>query len=451
MKRCVILVPCVWFALMLAAGSAHAAGKPGKPSIDILAPHSGAVVHGSTIVVRVAVHNFRLAKPVFSNPPILKGYAGHIHYALDGVIARSGMTASTTHTLNGVKPGTHSIKAYLATAQHVPFPGVKAATVSVRVANTTPKPTVRGSSHPAGGTTVPPLAAAPTTGGAADISRSPMNFTLLAAGALALLLGLAFLGRRLAFAGFAAGNGDESSREIPPEKQSSSPGFDVMASAESIPPAVPEEPSSSPLAESEPDPGILESDPGPPAIDPARLYQPQPDPPGEPAPRLPAAEHQSPRADVTPPIDQEEPQGALPASEQLPPHGPSTAPRPSGTSAPVESVRDQALSMAREWGSVVESLVRRLDEQAAERSTLLERVRELEQAVHANQAFSDRLDAVSIDALSLEDLQAIKYVTDSLVRDPDHIVVLASVAQHADKLRDVVDGYVRLRSAIENP
>ena len=133
---CLCLIPA-------ASPRARAAGIPhGKPSITIVSPSNGATVHGSSITVHVAVSHFKLVPPVLLSPdkwktiPLLKGNQGHIHYVLDSLAAlvlTRDVTTHLTHTWTNVKPGPHTVIAYLATSQHAPFPGVPAAKIHVMV------------------------------------------------------------------------------------------------------------------------------------------------------------------------------------------------------------------------------------------------------------------------------------------------------------------------------
>jgi hypothetical protein len=130
-------------ALITGSNAVASPGRKGKPTITITSPTNGAVIHGSTVTVHVAVSHFRLVKPILLPPPkwktipLLKGNQGHIHYVLDSVanmVLGRDVVMITTHTWTNVAPGPHTITAYLATSQHAPFPGAKPATIHVTVA-----------------------------------------------------------------------------------------------------------------------------------------------------------------------------------------------------------------------------------------------------------------------------------------------------------------------------
>lgn len=134
-----LVAGCLWLpsAPVLAAGA-----NAGKPSIRIISPKDGAVIHGSTVTVRVAVSNFKLVPPVLVGPnhwsqiPLLKGNQGHIHYLLDSassLVLTRDVVVRTTHTWTDVAPGRHTITAYLANSQHAAFPGAAPAVIHITV------------------------------------------------------------------------------------------------------------------------------------------------------------------------------------------------------------------------------------------------------------------------------------------------------------------------------
>lgn len=155
---------------VLAAGT-----HTGKPVIIITSPSNGAMIRGSSLTVKVAVHNFRIVAPTLVNPPILKGDAGHIHYVLDGLahfVPTRDVSAQLWHTWDGVTPGRHVITAYLSTSQHVQFPGTKQVSVAVLVEASGP----HVSRSPISG------GAADLDGGASDPTDPLISLLLIAAG-----------------------------------------------------------------------------------------------------------------------------------------------------------------------------------------------------------------------------------------------------------------------------
>jgi hypothetical protein len=111
---------------------------PGKPSIRIVSPKSGATVHGG-FDFTVAVKNFRLSCALYGKANV-KGY-GHWHANVDttskgmmGMGTMLGMScAKMFHvSLAGIKPGKHRFVAILEDNTHAPTIGAQAV-VSVTV------------------------------------------------------------------------------------------------------------------------------------------------------------------------------------------------------------------------------------------------------------------------------------------------------------------------------
>jgi exonuclease VII large subunit len=109
---------------------------------------------------------------------------------------------------------------------------------------------------------------------------------------------------------------------------------------------------------------------------------------------------------------------------------------------------DRAVETARTLSAMVQDLVHQLDEQATQRRELEERLQALEQATRGYAALRDQLRDVFSGAVTREDLQTIQRVLQDLSQDPNHIMVLASVAQQAGKLLAVVQGYTRIQEAL---
>ena len=354
-------------AALLMVSAAHAAGhRATRPTIRIVSPANGAVVHGTQLKVRIIVSGFRLVHPVFKNPPVLKGKAGHIQYELDNrgtFVPTRDATTSLIHTWTDVRPGRHTIIAYLATNHFAPFPGAAVSQVTVRL-EPIPRPTP---------TAAPTMVRGPTTGGAAFEVGAPLNVSLLLAGLLALFVGLTMLlGRR-------------------------EPKADAASAAATLPPASPV-----------PDPA--------PATTPTRSEE-----------------------GIAPMTNEPT---TIPTALPIP--GRSLVPRSDG-----QPGRGEILTAARRWPGMIEDLVRELDRLEAEGRELRERVDQLEESARSGERLRSALTATPEEAVTEEELKVVQYVMESLRRDPEHIVVLASVAQNANKLQKVVSRYARVHQAIE--
>jgi hypothetical protein len=176
------------------AGVRRPAAAP-RPTIRIVGVQMRKTGQGAVVSVRVAVSHFKLVQPVYINPPKLPGNEGHIHYVLDSLsnfeAERDAVTA-LSHPWTNVKPGPHTLIAYLATSQHAPFPGVKPAMARINVP--------AGSS---GGTTLRVSSSLPKTGGGNAPGSSPSLALLIVVSCLAIALG--FLSSRLRAADRAQG------------------------------------------------------------------------------------------------------------------------------------------------------------------------------------------------------------------------------------------------------
>jgi hypothetical protein len=109
---------------------------------------------------------------------------------------------------------------------------------------------------------------------------------------------------------------------------------------------------------------------------------------------------------------------------------------------------DRAVEAARTLTAMVQNIVHQIEEQEALRRELQERVRSLEDAARGYSVLRDQLREGFASGLTREDLQTLQRVLQDLAQDPNHIMVLASVAQQAGKLLTVVQGYARVQEAL---
>jgi hypothetical protein len=460
MKRALVLMPALLLLLLPAALGSAAGAAGAKPSIIVVSPQNGAVVKGSTVTMQVAVSDFTLVKPVLKNPPPPNGNVGHIQYALDSTanvdVARDA-SMSLTHTWTNVTPGRHTLIAYLANTLSLPFPTAKPAQISITVqpGSTQPPPSPQ-----------PNVSNAPTTGGGLGNSGLRFNLNLFLLGVLLFILGLGFIGRRYAFAAvgslprqspdpgvaiappqafaFESGGGSEDSST--PQGLQSTEG---MSDHSPVPP----QETITPEPESEPKFGARD-----PQDTPAQPYQTVTEPPyvpiehayaaNEPQPVVsPLQTWNLPASSVSPEpsgVSEEAVVPSAPSSWQAPTQGP-----PIGDASDDERNRSRALEMAQQWSGVVQDLVSQLDKQEAERRQMQDRISALERMVHEHEALRQAFaESAADDPISGDDVQTAQFVADSLVKDPDHIVVLASVAQNAQRIARIVNRYARIHRAI---
>jgi uncharacterized protein YigA (DUF484 family) len=99
--------------------------------------------------------------------------------------------------------------------------------------------------------------------------------------------------------------------------------------------------------------------------------------------------------------------------------------------------------------NIVQRLAERARELESQKQALEQQAAANAQAARSGEALRQTLrETVLSGSVSAEDLQTIQRVLAALARDPNHIMVLASVAQQAGKLTTIVDSFVRLHSAL---
>jgi hypothetical protein len=442
-----------------------AASPAGKATITIVSPKNGAVVRGREVTVRVAVANLVLVSSGARSSS--KGIAGHLQYVLDDLetySADQGAATSLSHAWQNVRPGKHTFIVYLANSQHLPIPSVTPGKAIVTLASAVVRPAGVPPRHTstARRTGSPGVGSPPTTGGGSGNVTSPFNVYMLFGGLFLLAVGLLFLGRRYAFAtagGSALTPGPDN--PVPEARVALEP---QPASLHPSPAAEPQ-PASQPSPTAEADSAVEAPPPAPeprlaafemPAFDPS-----PPPPPATPQSAASLSGHSLDFGSILQdtPAPRTDPQlDAFRASRDV--IGPIEWPAPVtsvagsgvGMDRPASDVaeisRARALEIAREWSTVMQEFVNQLEGQESERQHMLARIDELERVVRAHEALGRVLAGASEDQVTPDDLQAVQYVTDSLLRDPEHIVVLASVAQHAEQLARIVNSYARIHRAI---
>ena len=109
---------------------------------------------------------------------------------------------------------------------------------------------------------------------------------------------------------------------------------------------------------------------------------------------------------------------------------------------------DRAVEMARMLSGIVQDLVRQLEEQEAQGKALREKVGALEDHLRSHESLRQTLRQLAPTSVTAEELQNMQRSLQALSQDPNHIMVLASVAQQARQLLDVVAAYARVHDAL---
>jgi hypothetical protein len=103
--------------------------RPSSPAkLTIVAPKNGAVVHGTSVDLRV---NLEGAKIVPSTTTDIVPDEGHLHVILDDTLI--SMTEGTEQTVPDLTPGLHRIQVEFVASDHAPFDPRVVAIVSFEV------------------------------------------------------------------------------------------------------------------------------------------------------------------------------------------------------------------------------------------------------------------------------------------------------------------------------
>ena len=112
-------------------GGESAASSPGTPSVSatpsgarpastaklsIVSPKNGAVIHGTTVVLKVSLKDAKIVQPTSSN---IVPDEGHLHVILDDELI--SMTGDTQQVLTDLTPGQHLLKVEFVASDHFPF------------------------------------------------------------------------------------------------------------------------------------------------------------------------------------------------------------------------------------------------------------------------------------------------------------------------------------------
>lgn len=106
-----------------------------------------------------------------------------------------------------------------------------------------------------------------------------------------------------------------------------------------------------------------------------------------------------------------------------------------------------AVELAHHLADAVQGMSRRLEEQTAARVNLEQRLDAYRDAERSYETLKQKLAVAQRSSVADEDVETLQRVLQALAQDPNHIMVLASVAQQAQKLQALVADYSNLRAA----
>lgn len=127
--------------------------------------------------------------------------------------------------------------------------------------------------------------------------------------------------------------------------------------------------------------------------------------------------------------------------------GPRAMPLSQGSNS---NARGQAVEAAERLAQMVRELVRELDERDAERQRLQRDIQSLEDRVNTTMPQQQALVEAVRSSVPADEIQTLHQLLNSLIENPNHIVILASLSQHAAALGQILDGYVRIQRVLQS-
>jgi multidrug efflux pump subunit AcrA (membrane-fusion protein) len=109
------------------------------------------------------------------------------------------------------------------------------------------------------------------------------------------------------------------------------------------------------------------------------------------------------------------------------------------------------LDLARQLSTTIQNLIAQTEQETAQRQAVEARLQvadsqlqALQEVARTGEALKQTLREAGQTSLTADDLQKLQNVLQALSRDPNHIMVLAAVAQQSGKLLEVVNAFSRL-------
>ncbi len=124
-------------------------------------------------------------------------------------------------------------------------------------------------------------------------------------------------------------------------------------------------------------------------------------------------------------------------------------PANNGTSVASQAADGNPVEMARQVAVAMQDMVRRVHELETMRTQFEARLTNYDDSLRAYETLKQTLRETTSIPVSEEDMQTLQRVLQALTQDPNHIMVLASVAQQATKLVAVVDAFTKLQGALK--
>jgi cysteinyl-tRNA synthetase len=148
-------------------------------------------------------------------------------------------------------------------------------------------------------------------------------------------------------------------------------------------------------------------------------------------------------------------------SEELPPAYPFAAAdmdidmidklhaSPNGAAIPGASAAGNPVDMARQLAVIVENMMRQINDHQGYARQLEHKMSTIEENARAYESLKQTLREVAGSGITDEDIQTLQRVMQALAQDPNHIMVLASVAQQAPKLQSIIKSFAKLYAAVK--
>ncbi|GAC1397751.1 MAG: hypothetical protein NVSMB52_11350 [Chloroflexota bacterium] len=121
---------------------------------------------------------------------------------------------------------------------------------------------------------------------------------------------------------------------------------------------------------------------------------------------------------------------------------------PPATSPTSEPDTDEPLQAAHRVTEIVNELAGEVERLRTERTQNLATIRSLSEQLQTTESLQRAVSDAMGQPVSEEDLASMQQLMESLLKDPNHILILASVSQQASRFAEVVQSYLRIQRAV---